>query len=627
MRCINKKRIFFFFFLQLSLISIIFQNYAFSYSYILSFEPKSLHTAQQNTLIIGVRSDLFIIDPHDAYDPHSFNYIEQVCEGLYTCDYSDPSNRIIPRLALDYPAWDPDENRLVCGIPIEHGITFHDGTPFNATAVQWNFDRLACFINSTGDLPSYMTRAQIWPEYFWPDGTPIINSTHAYTPNHLTIVLNRPYGALEGLLSFVGSYILSPTSTNFTEYITLPDGKLVGTGPFKCGDWSSSTEITMEKFDNYWRLPWLPDSEIDTLIYKIYNDEFDRCQALLDGEIDFLINPHESFIDSLNNSQDISLIETEKGSWVTYFIAMNNILIDRKIREAISYAVDYDFIIENLRNGLANKLKSPIPDGLLYSNYSLNVPSLNITYAREVMQSEGYGVGFTTDEEWETANFFSLNITYYNNSKYRPIYSLLKNNLARIGIDIEDAGEDYWVDYYIKLTENRNQLEIFALGWSAFWNDPCQFINVLYGNESAETNYFQYNGGFGDIVPYDEEEDVQILMRNALNETASNNRKRIYDKIQELMVERDFPLIWLYTPKIYIAYDNDLEGIQENTFCLINQNDDSSLKGDVIAVKWADTGTDGATTIPGYPPIIFGVILLLFTYYIIKKEEKMEIKP
>ncbi|MFX1419948.1 MAG: ABC transporter substrate-binding protein, partial [Promethearchaeota archaeon] len=317
MLSISKKEFLFLFFVFLSFSAVFLQSYAITTISASNSKQESLRISQQDTLIIGTRMGPPTIDPHDAYDPYSFNYIEQICEGLYACNFSDPSNKIVPRLALDFPIWAPD--KLSCTIPLRQNINFQDGAPFNATAVHWNFERLNYFLNVTGNLPSHIHKAQATPEYFWPDGSPIINRTEVIGLYTIQFILNKPFTALEGILSFVGSFILSPKSTPNTDYITLPDGKIVGTGPFICDNFSSNTEIIFHAYENYWR----SNSNISTVIYSIYNNEIERCQALLDGDIDFLMNPHESFIDAFNDSEDITLLEPETRSWVIYYIGMN----------------------------------------------------------------------------------------------------------------------------------------------------------------------------------------------------------------------------------------------------------------------------------------------------------------
>ena len=80
------------------------------------------------------------LDPLDAYDSESIETIMQVCEGLYIYNYSSPEMESIPCLAASMGSWSPDAKNLT--ITLKQGVTFHDGTPFTAAAVKWNFDLL-----------------------------------------------------------------------------------------------------------------------------------------------------------------------------------------------------------------------------------------------------------------------------------------------------------------------------------------------------------------------------------------------------------------------------------------------------------------------------------------------------
>jgi hypothetical protein len=66
---------------------------------------------------------------------------------------------------------------------------------------------------------------------------------------------------------------------------------------------------------------------------------------------------------------------------------------------------------------------------------------------------------------------------------------------------------------------------------------------------------------------------------------------------------------------------DDLEGIQQNTFCTVNQYDASSLKADILAIKWLYTPTNGGPAIPGYHPLFFSILALLFTSYLLRKNK------
>ncbi|MHA1186592.1 MAG: ABC transporter substrate-binding protein, partial [Candidatus Heimdallarchaeota archaeon] len=84
--------------------------------------------------IYGTQYRLHYLDPQDAWDRGSFDVIQQVCEGLYGYNYSDPEMEIIPYLATAGGVWSPDG--LNYTVPLRSGVIFHDGTPFNASAVK-----------------------------------------------------------------------------------------------------------------------------------------------------------------------------------------------------------------------------------------------------------------------------------------------------------------------------------------------------------------------------------------------------------------------------------------------------------------------------------------------------------
>ena len=99
-------------------------------------------------LIVGTREGPSDLDPIHSWDSDSNDVIKQVCEGLYQHNLTDPDLGIIPMLASDYGTWNPTATKLT--IPLRQDVYIHDGTYFNASAVQWTFERINYFINASG---------------------------------------------------------------------------------------------------------------------------------------------------------------------------------------------------------------------------------------------------------------------------------------------------------------------------------------------------------------------------------------------------------------------------------------------------------------------------------------------
>ena len=518
---------------------------------------------------VGVSSGPQDLDPHNAWHSTSFDVIDQVCEGLFAHDLNDPDLAIIPNLALS-GTWNPAFTEFT--VILRQGVTFHDGDLFNADAVNFTWNRLNWALNVTGT--NTVSIAQFAEFYEFPDGRPIVSNIIKNNDYNITFVLNDPYVPFEALLCFSGSYMLSPSSTPPTAYIDTATGDLVGTGPFVYDNYTSNVEVNFHAYDNYWK----GEANITAMRFQIISDSQIRHNALLGGDVHFISATESAFYPLFKLFTDIRFLNTSTTSNAIQYLGMNNQQINRTIREAISYAIDYDYIVDAFREGNAVKLESPIPEGIMYANWSFDEAFLNVSYAREIMQSMGFGAGWTTvvggadDSKWETASFKSFNYTYnIGNNMRENVYQLLVDNLGKIGIKVLDDG-DTWANYIYRLYElygyTRNDLQLYWFDWGVGYNDPSSIINLLFTNRSIASNGAQYNGYTAAIEagrdPLDLNDNVQLLMEAGLSETDPIAREALYDRIQELLIEEDNPLAWGYVDYVYHAYDQHLTGFQQN---------------------------------------------------------------
>ncbi|MFX1498752.1 MAG: ABC transporter substrate-binding protein [Promethearchaeota archaeon] len=520
-----------------------------NYFYPCQWNPWYISPRVDATFIVGVLSGPHDIDPHNAWDSMSYQVIDQVCEGLYGYNYSDPEMKIIPYLATAEGAWSPDG--LNYTVQLRSGVTFHDGAPFNATAVKFSFDRLGYLMEN--DI------AIIEELYCFRDGTPIINRTEVIDTYTIKFILNMPYGAFDALLCFSGSYILSPKSTPGTTLIDTETGDLIGTGPFVYDDYIPDVEINLHAYDNYWRAK----ADIEVMKFKIYDDPSERMAALVTGEIDFVDKLLPEWVDLLKRLANITVLDEGKTSTMINYLGMNNKQINVLWREAISYAIDYDYIINDIREGYVERLKSPVPDGIRYANSTFNYPILDLPHARLIVQSMGYGIGFDIydDAEWETAAintpFATFNYTYNVGSEIREnILYLLQDNLGKIGIKVTDAGMT-WTEFIYRLFDiggyGRNYLQLYWLSWVMDFNDPSNILDSMFLDTST-SNFAQVNDA-----------QVSQWLQDAIIETDPIQREILYGNIQERLVEVIFPWAWGTAEKLYTAFHEDLTGFQQNT--------------------------------------------------------------
>ncbi|MGB5911074.1 MAG: ABC transporter substrate-binding protein [Promethearchaeia archaeon] len=508
-------------------------------------------------LICGLSYGPDSLDPLNTWDNTIFNVIDQSVETLLAYDLSAPDLEVIPRLAANLGTWSVDN--LNYTIPLKTGILFHDGTPFDAYAVQWNFDRLAYFMNITGMLPPGEPTTIIDSMYLWDDGTPIINRTEVIDPYTIKFVLNKPYGPFDALLCFSGSGMLSPASTSDTEYIDLETGDVIGTGPFEYDYYILDDKVKFHAFEDYWD----GAAEIKELVFKIIYDLDERNQALLSGAVDLLNAPSNDYIDTMRDDPNLNVIDAG-GNLIINWLGMNNKQINITWREAISYAIDYNSVIDGLLNGHGIRLRSPLPEGIRYANWAFDVATIDVIQAREIMQSMGFGVGWdatfpgTHEAQWQSANFRTLNYTYNVGNYFREgMFDIVRESLALIGIKLEDAGMT-WTDFVDRLVNRRafsaghDALQLYCLGWIPDFNDPTTYINSLFSNISS-LNSAQVND------PY-----LQNLIDQGMEEVDQTIREAIYNEIQRYLVEELMPWAFLSVGKNYDAYRREIDGYQSN---------------------------------------------------------------
>ncbi|MFX1321763.1 MAG: ABC transporter substrate-binding protein [Promethearchaeota archaeon] len=512
--------------------------------------------------LIAGPSDL---DPHYAYDSISLKVIDQVCETLYQFNISDPSCSIIPHLAAAFPTFSPDGLSLT--IPLETEVTFHDGSKFNASSVEWNLYRLMHFLNWSGNswlpepwnvaLDANVPVTQLSNLFKTSIGEPIID--HIETPDEYTvkIVLREVKGSFLSLLchhTYMGAYMVSTESTPLHSYIDTNTGDLVGTGPFIYDGYELDQEVNFTKYEDYWDKVHIAD--IEKMIFKIYLNQAELNDALLEGSIHFIDSVLDSMIDTFRTHPDITVIEEE--TVVSNHMGFNGEMVNTTFRKAISYAINYSYLIDEILLGKASRLKSPIPRGISMSNYGFNYPVFDRAYAQSIMQSMGFGDDFITDEEWLAVadsggwpGTQHWNITAQTEGTFRRDLALsISDNLRYLGIDAPVVQIPFNSLINCIISDKR-QIPMYMLGWAPDYPDPENYITPLYSSRST----FSVN-------TYDEELEELMLEGETTGDYFA--RQPIYDEIQRKLVEELYFFAWISVGKRYYAMSKYLTGFIAN---------------------------------------------------------------
>ena len=255
------------------------------------------------------------LDPHTGgggFDHHSLY-------PLYDRLVNFSPDRLEPEPGLA-ESWDfPEPQTLV--LTLREGVTFHDGTPFNAEAVKYNLDRAK-------NMPRSSIKAEV----------AAIESTEVTGPYEVTVHMNAPYSALLLILADRAGMMVSPTAAEqFGEsFPTNP----VGAGPFTFVEWRQGESLELAKNPNYWQegKPY-----VDSITFRYFPDLQTGTNALRAGEADFKISIDDADVDFLRREAGI-VVSSDPSVYLDkcYSNFSSGPMADVRFRQAVNHAINRD---------------------------------------------------------------------------------------------------------------------------------------------------------------------------------------------------------------------------------------------------------------------------------------------
>ncbi|MFX0076183.1 MAG: ABC transporter substrate-binding protein, partial [Candidatus Hermodarchaeota archaeon] len=438
-------------------------------------------------------------------------------------------------------------------------------TLFNASTVKWNFERIVWFMNGTGLLNQTLSPLHLIWEF--PNGTFILDPGNPVTINNeysVTINLKAPFSVIEALLCHTSAYMLSPASTSKYDYIHPLYNQIVGTGPFVYNgyyynSYFAEIEVKLHRWDDYWR----ESAYFEDITFTVINDATIRNNAMLGHRIDYLIGSLSSLFPTFNADPTI-ILQTSIQGLSYHSLGMNNKIINKTWRQAISFALNYTYIIEELQNGRVFRSNGPIAPNFPMYDAAIQAAKYNLTKARELVVSMGYGDMTWNDAQWKAVTFSSWNYTYLIGHDFREDFLIyLKDSLEQIGIEIIDLGIG-WLDFkYHQNFSPFDYLETVHLywgGWGSYYPggfypdylSPYNFVFKLFSNRSI-LNAFHYQS-----------QDVEIWFDQVLKEVNAATRQGLYTNILHQIVEIDMPHAFGYHPYLNYVHSADIQGVPYN---------------------------------------------------------------
>lgn len=426
------------------------------------------------------------LDPAFASDGESFRVARQIFEGLVGTvpGTADPA----PLLAED---WDVSDDGLEYTFHLKEGVSFHDGSAFDAEAVCFNFERWNNFtgVAATESLSYYWGKVN---GGYAEDGNGKYDSCEAADAATAVIHLSSPLPEFVAALSLPAFSMQSPTALEeynaddvqgASDAPVLPEYALehpTGTGPFIFESWSPDEQVVLTANPDYWG----EQGEVGRVVFPIISDPTARRQALEAGDIDGydLVGPADVVA-----LEEAGFEIVNRDAFNILYLGMNQEaegLDDLTVRQAIAHAIDREALVAATLPEGTEVATNFVPPSVVGYNEDVMQYEFDQDQARSLLEEAGYGPD----------NPLTLDFTYPTNVS-RPYMPTPEQVFERIAADLEDVGIVVeatpltWNPDYLDRVQGGADHGVHLLGWTGDYNDTYNFIGVFFGQSSPEWGF------------------------------------------------------------------------------------------------------------------------------------------
>ncbi len=478
------------------------------------------------TLVYGAPGEPVTLNAGTGIDSPSLQAEAQIYNRLI--DFKPGTADLMPSLAT---AWKSSANATVWTFTLRRGVTFHDGTPVNASAVLFNVNRWW----DKADPNRFGATFEIWPQLLGGnkgEAGSFVKSVSKQGEYTVVFTLNKPVTAFPAL---IGSYyfgIASPSAVKKlgSKYGT-PAGGAVGSGPFVYQSWKTGDRLNMKPNAAYWG----QKSKVDALVFRFIKDPSQRLNEVKAGTVDFASNLNPDAAAEIKADKRLQLLLPPPFN--VGLLNMNvrhAALKNTKVREAIRFAINRAAIVQGFWGELGSVDNSLLPASMSWAN-NKNIPGIkyNPQVAKRLLAEAGYPNGFSVDL-W----YPSISRAYLPTPK--PVAEAIAADLNAVGIKVTLKTED-WPKYLAD--RHKGVFDMYLYGWSGDYNDPDNFYSAFYGDTGSD----DINFNPGNIV------NILTKGRAALTQSA---KAPYYQQLHELTYNANvrLPLVHSAAPSVARSY-------------------------------------------------------------------------
>ena len=493
----------------------------------------SAATNYNRTLKVGWTSEPDTMNPLTTYATEADEVLQLIYDKLlgYGLDLKPE-----PELATSFKY---STDGLTLTFNLRQNVKWQDGTPFTSADVKYTYDLIHA--NSIGQYAQWLTH---------------MTAVTAPDDNSVVLTFDKPQAFNPGLaVPIVPKHIWSTKTVDQVEKFT--NDHPIGTGPFKFTEWQKGTSLTVDRNDAWWG----PKVAAREIIWILYGNDEVMGQALRRGEVDILLQVPPTIFDGLQGASHVKRIS--QPSWSFHHIGINvsdnpksggnPLLKDLVIRQALSYAVDRNQLVQIALAGHGKPGSTIVPPGL--TDWHLEIPAgqqmdANPSKAKQMLDAAGYvdkGTGVRVSPDGKPLKFRLIAIE--TTTVDVRAAQLFRDAAKAVGIELDLQTLDTNTLGNTVYNAAAPNWDIFVWGWDSGVPDPDYMLGVPLCNQIGSNNDVYYCD-----KSYDGKYDQQA---STLDPKA---RKTIVDDMQRQYYDAAAYLIMWYQDKLQAYRDDTWQG-------------------------------------------------------------------
>lgn len=487
-------------------------------------------------IVVGRTGDADSLDPHHTIASISWQVFTNIYDPLVSWDANLHSEGILAS------GWEISEDGLEYTFTLRDGITFHDGTQFNADAVKFTFDRILD--------PQTGAPAAAW--------ITSLESTEVVDPLTVRMRLKEPFAPFLGNLCVGYFGIVSPAAVQ--KYGDEFGKNPVGTGPWKFKEWRTGEEIVLERNPDYKNFHSYVVNKgaplVSELVFRNIPDEQTQIAAFETGEINVLAVPPHAVADFERNP-NVQLFRVEQSVGISflefhmdppqgeYGAIFRPPFDDLRVRQAVAYGVNADEIIATVLEGLAVRNYGPLPTGV--ACYDPAIEQFGYHYdpqrAAQLLEDAGWILPPGGSVRRKDGQPLQVTLWTWSATTQEKVAQVIQNQLNQLGFDVKlETMEPGSLLARLGTADDTSHFDLMSWGWT----EPHMLLMMT-----------QTTAGIGLYRP----EEYQKLVVEASRVVHHEERCRLYFEAMKIML-RDAAMVPLWSPVSVVGARKEVKGFK-----------------------------------------------------------------